>query len=93
MRLKLLTAKFAKGRKGVYSETTSSQVTSVTASIKKSSYHVPRLDMFSGHLTLTAVRVLDWISGKTLPPANLPDHLRTGRRGEEAAYFHLRKLG
>ena len=49
--------------------------------------------MFSGHLTLTAVRVLDWISGRTLPPANLPDHLRTGRRGEEAAYFHLRKLG
>lgn len=49
--------------------------------------------MFSGHLTLAAVRVLDWISGRTLPPANLPDHLRTGRRGEEAAYFHLRKLG
>jgi putative endonuclease len=49
--------------------------------------------MFSGHLTLAAVRILDWISEKTLPPANLPDHLRTGRRGEEAAYFHLRKLG
>jgi putative endonuclease len=49
--------------------------------------------MFSGHLTLAAVRILDWISEKTLPPAKLPDHLRTGRRGEEAAYFHLRELG
>ena len=49
--------------------------------------------MFSGHLTLAAVRILDWISEKTLPRSNLPDHLRTGRRGEEAAYFHLRKLG
>jgi putative endonuclease len=49
--------------------------------------------MFSGHLTLAAVRILDWISEKTLPSADLPDHLRTGRRGEEAAYFHLRKLG
>jgi putative endonuclease len=49
--------------------------------------------MFSGRLTLATVRILDWISERTLPPANLPDHLRTGRRGEEAAYFHLRKLG
>jgi putative endonuclease len=28
-----------------------------------------------------------------LPTENVPDHLRTGRRGEEAAYFYLRKLG
>jgi putative endonuclease len=49
--------------------------------------------MFSGHMTLAAVRTLDWISEKTLPLSHLPDHLRTGRRGEEAAYFHLRKLG
>lgn len=49
--------------------------------------------MFAGCLTLAAVRILDWISEKTLAPDNLPDHLRTGRRGEEAAYFHLRKLG
>jgi putative endonuclease len=49
--------------------------------------------MFSGHLTLATVRILDWISERTLASANLPDHLRTGRRGEEAAYFHLRKLG
>lgn len=39
------------------------------------------------------VRALDWISGKFLPPENIPAHQRTGRRGEEAAYFHLRSLG
>jgi len=47
----------------------------------------------SGRLTHATIRVLDWIAGKTLSPENLPDHLRTGRRGEEAAYFYLRRLG
>jgi len=49
--------------------------------------------MLSGRLTHAAIQMLDWIAGKTLPPENVPDHLRTGRRGEEDAYFHLRKLG
>jgi putative endonuclease len=49
--------------------------------------------MFSGRLTHATIRILDWIAAKTLPTENLPDHLRTGRRGEEAAYFYLRKLG
>ena len=49
--------------------------------------------MFSGRLTHATIRILDWIAGKTLPIEDLPDHLRTGRRGEEAAYFYLRKLG
>jgi putative endonuclease len=30
---------------------------------------------------------------RTLPPEPGPAHQRTGRRGEEAAYFHLRKIG
>ena len=38
-------------------------------------------------LTQLAVRVLDAV----LPAPNEPEHLRTGRRGEELAYFYLRK--
>ena len=49
--------------------------------------------MFAGWLTHIAIHVLDWIASKTLAPEDIPDHLRTGRRGEEAAYFYLRKLG
>ena len=49
--------------------------------------------MFSGRLTYAAVCILDWIVAKTLAPDQTPDHLRTGRKGEEAAYFYLRKLG
>jgi putative endonuclease len=47
----------------------------------------------SGRLTHATICVLDWIAAKTLPPEKIPDHLRTGRRGEEAAYFYLRRLG
>jgi len=49
--------------------------------------------VFSGRLTYAAVCILDWIVAKTLAPDQTPDHLRTGRKGEEAAYFYLRKLG
>ena len=49
--------------------------------------------MFSGRLTHAAIRFLDWIAAKTLPPDSVADHLRTGRRGEEDAYFYLRGLG
>jgi putative endonuclease len=49
--------------------------------------------MFSGRLTHATIRVIDWIARKTLPPDNIPDHLRTGRQGEEDAYFYLRRLG
>jgi putative endonuclease len=48
---------------------------------------------FSGRVTQTAVRVLDWVAERTLPPEDAPMHQRTGRRGEEDAYFHLRRLG
>jgi putative endonuclease len=49
--------------------------------------------MFSGRITHATIRLLDWVSAKTLPLDDTPDHLRTGRRGEEAAYFYLRRLG
>lgn len=49
--------------------------------------------MFSGRLTHAAISVLDWIAAKTLPAGKGPEHLRTGRRGEEDAYFYLRRQG
>lgn len=44
-------------------------------------------------LTQLALKLLDRaaiLAGRT---EDLPEHQRTGRRGEEDAYFHLRKLG
>lgn len=49
--------------------------------------------MFSGRLTQTVTRVLDWIARHILPSDNVAQHLRTGRRGEEDAYFYLRRHG
>ena len=49
--------------------------------------------MFSGRLTHATVRVLDWLAEKTLSPDARPNHHRIGRRGEEEAYFYLRRLG
>jgi len=49
--------------------------------------------MFSGRLTHAAIRILDWITLRTLPAEKGPGHLRTGRRGEEDAYFYLRRRG
>ena len=46
-----------------------------------------------GKLTRLAVRVLDGAAKLTLRPPAGPPHLETGRRGEEEAYFHLRRLG
>jgi putative endonuclease len=72
-------------------------VTSVTAIPGLDIYHlhdhVPKLGMFSGRLTHATVQILDWIAGKTLSADAAPEHLRTGRHGEEAAYFYLRELG
>jgi putative endonuclease len=51
------------------------------------------LSGFSGRITQVAVRTLDWIAERTLPPDASPPHQRTGRRGEEDAYFYLRQLG
>ena len=49
--------------------------------------------MLSGRLTHATIRALDWLAAHTLPPQKLPAHQITGRRGEEDAYFHLRRLG
>ncbi len=49
--------------------------------------------MSTGHLTRAALRALDWTATKTFPPEQTAVHLRTGRRGEEEAYFYLRRRG
>ena len=41
--------------------------------------------MLTARLTQTTLRALDWLSEKFLPPDETPEHLKTGRRGEEAA--------
>ena len=43
----------------------------------------------SGRLTYAAVRTLD----RLLPASKRAEHLQTGAKGEEDAYFYLRKLG
>jgi putative endonuclease len=49
--------------------------------------------MSSGRFTHSAVRLLDRLAEKVLVPDPDAAHLRTGRRGEEDAYFYLRRLG
>ncbi|HKS75644.1 MAG TPA: YraN family protein [Terriglobales bacterium] len=49
--------------------------------------------MFSGRFTRVTVRALDWLAARTLPPRQMPEHQRIGRRGEEETYFYLRRLG
>jgi len=44
-------------------------------------------------LTRTIILALDWLTVHTLPPDKKPPHLRTGKAGEEEAYFYLRRLG
>jgi putative endonuclease len=49
--------------------------------------------MLSGHLTQATLRALDWLAALALPPEDAPERHRTGRRGEEDAYFYLRRRG
>jgi len=49
--------------------------------------------MLSARLTQSTLRALDWLSAKFLPPDQSAEHLLTGRRGEEDAYFYLRRHG
>ncbi len=51
------------------------------------------LVMMSGRCTHAIVRALDWIADRTLAAEDIPEHQRTGRRGEEEVYFYLRRLG
>jgi len=49
--------------------------------------------MLAGRLTQATLQALDWVSDRTLPPEQMPAHQHTGRRGEEDAYFYLRRRG
>jgi len=49
--------------------------------------------MLSARITQMLLRGLDRIAAKKFPAQNVPAHLRTGRRGEEDAYFFLRRKG
>ena len=49
--------------------------------------------VFSGQPTRLVVCFLDWLAVLTLPASKLAAHYRTGRRGELATYFYLRRLG
>jgi putative endonuclease len=49
--------------------------------------------MLAGRLTQATLRALDWFAARMLSPEDIPAHQRTGRRGEEDAYFYLRRRG
>ena len=49
--------------------------------------------MIGGRLTQTALRLLDRLTPKPTSRQSGPAHLRTGRRGEEDAYFYLLRRG
>src|SRR5216684_7357573 len=49
--------------------------------------------MLAGRLTQVTLRALDWFAARLLSPEDIPVHQRTGRRGEEDAYFYLRRRG
>lgn len=47
----------------------------------------------SGRLTQLGLRTMDQAAKLVLRSPEQPPHLGTGRRGEELAYFHLRRMG
>lgn len=49
--------------------------------------------MSTGRLTLATIRALDWLVARFSLPDNLAPHQRIGKRGEEDAYFYLRRRG
>ena len=49
--------------------------------------------MSSGRLTHATICALDFLSTHLLPQTTTAKHVRTGHRGEEDAYFYLRRLG
>ena len=49
--------------------------------------------MLSARFTKTIIQSLDWIAERTLPEDRRPKRHQTGRRGEEDAYFYLRRQG
>jgi putative endonuclease len=49
--------------------------------------------MLPAGITRTLIRSLDWLSNRLLASDKSAPHLHIGRRGEEAAYFYLRRYG
>jgi putative endonuclease len=49
--------------------------------------------MLPARLTQTIIRSLDWLAGHVLRPDSKPQHQQTGSKGEEDAYFYLRRHG
>lgn len=49
--------------------------------------------MLPAVFTKTIIHGLDWVATRLLPADARPRHQQTGTRGEEEAYFHLRRLG
>src|SRR6266403_1712992 len=47
----------------------------------------------AGRVTRSILRTLDSAAKFLHAADDRPEHLKTGSRGEEEAYFHLRKLG
>ena len=49
--------------------------------------------MSSGRLVQRITQSLDWLARQAAREDHSPGHLKVGRKGEEDAYFHLRKIG
>jgi putative endonuclease len=49
--------------------------------------------MLPASVTRNVIKALDWAAARILRPDKRPVHQQTGTRGEEDAYFYLRKLG
>jgi putative endonuclease len=49
--------------------------------------------MLPAFFTRIVIRSLDWLALRVHASDGKPAHLRIGAKGEEEAYFHLRKLG
>lgn len=51
------------------------------------------MSLLAASVTRAIVRSLDWGAAHLREDEAKAEHLRTGARGEEDAYFHLRRLG
>lgn len=49
--------------------------------------------MLPACVTRGIIRSFDWLARRVLADDKTPRHQRTGKRGEEEAYFYLRRLG
>lgn len=49
--------------------------------------------MLPARISECIIRFLDWFANRVRTADQLPSHLRVGARGEDHAYFYLRKVG